>query len=158
MLSGFAATLTEAQLGYVRKAPVVTGVEQNAQATVYEHSDRALGTTELWGLDRIDQRDLPLDKRFSTAGNGAGVKAYVMDTGIDFTYNEFGGRASTRSETAATARTARATAHTWRAPSAAARTGSPARHHWSACASWTARARATTPASSPESTGSRRTP
>jgi len=46
-----------------------------------------------WGLDRIDQRQLPLDGQFDTASRGAGATAYIVDTGIDFGHSEFGGRA-----------------------------------------------------------------
>ncbi|XP_070545650.1 extracellular serine proteinase-like [Ptychodera flava] len=48
-----------------------------------------------WGLDRIDQSDLPLDNVFeSPLGDGHGVKIFVVDTGILFSHNEFEGRAS----------------------------------------------------------------
>ncbi|MFF1510281.1 S8 family peptidase [Streptomyces sp. NPDC058326] len=94
VLNGFAATLTDAQLAFVRKSPLVGAVEENAEAAVYDVGGRALAATEVWGLDRIDQRNLPLDQQFLTAGNGAGVRAYVLDTGIDYTHKEFGGRAS----------------------------------------------------------------
>jgi len=46
-----------------------------------------------WNLDRIDQRALPLDGRFVQQGNGAGVHAYVIDTGVRKSHREFGGRA-----------------------------------------------------------------
>ena len=46
-----------------------------------------------WGLDRIDQRSLPLDGRFDPPGDGAVVHAYVIDTGVRRTHQEFGGRA-----------------------------------------------------------------
>ncbi len=47
-----------------------------------------------WGLDRIDQRALPLNSRYTYSGTGAGVTAYIIDTGILTTHQDFGGRAS----------------------------------------------------------------
>jgi len=46
-----------------------------------------------WGLDRIGQRALPLDRRFAPPGDGAGVHAYVIDTGVRRSHREFDGRA-----------------------------------------------------------------
>ncbi|XP_071478619.1 aqualysin-1-like [Diadema antillarum] len=46
-----------------------------------------------WGLDRIDQRDLPLNDNFEITGSGAGVTVYVLDTGISETHEDFTGRA-----------------------------------------------------------------
>ena len=47
-----------------------------------------------WGLDRIGQRDLPLNQTYSYTTTGSGVNAYIIDTGIRTTHTQFGGRAS----------------------------------------------------------------
>lgn len=46
-----------------------------------------------WGLDRIDQANLPLDKTYGFSNSGTGVNAYIIDTGILTTHQEFEGRA-----------------------------------------------------------------
>jgi len=45
-----------------------------------------------WGLDRIDQRDLPLDGGYTPDSHGSGIHAYIGDTGIDSNHSEFAGR------------------------------------------------------------------
>jgi subtilisin family serine protease len=47
-----------------------------------------------WGLDRIDQRNLPLSGTYTYNWSGSGVRVYVIDTGIRTTHSQFGGRAS----------------------------------------------------------------
>jgi len=89
-LNGFAATLSDAQLEKLRTHPSVAYIEQDARV--------ALTTTQsgaTWGLDRIDQRDRPLNGTYTYTPTGAGVRAYIIDTGIRFAHNEFGGRAVT---------------------------------------------------------------
>ena len=57
----------------------------------------SIGVTQnnaTWGLDRIDQEDLPLNSTYIYDQNGSGVTAYVIDTGVRQTHTQFGGRAS----------------------------------------------------------------
>ena len=70
----------------LRADPNVQYVEQ-----VQEYTTQAVGS---WGLDRIDQVSLPLDQTYSYTSDGSGVTAYIIDTGILTSHNEFGGRAS----------------------------------------------------------------
>ncbi|MEU5811426.1 S8 family peptidase [Streptomyces sp. NPDC047718] len=96
-MRGFAAPLTASQLKAIRVLPGVTSVEEDAALTAppvpaaAAPAPRAVAGS--WGLDRIDQKQLPLDGQFTVQGNGAGVTAYILDTGIDFAHSEFGGRA-----------------------------------------------------------------
>jgi len=81
-LGGFAANLTPAQVAAVRQSPLVDFVE----------ADSLMTTQETWGLDRIDQPSLPLDNSYTPTGTGAGVRAYIIDTGIQSTHPNLGGR------------------------------------------------------------------
>jgi subtilisin family serine protease len=87
-LRGFAARLTGGQLNALQHHPAVRYVEPDAPAQLF--------TTQLfpvWGLDRIDQHNLPLNSRFIYTANGTGVTVYVLDTGVRKTHAQFGGRA-----------------------------------------------------------------
>lgn len=93
-LNGFAATLPDKALEGLRKNPNVAYIE--ADATVSLEGDLAATQTPVtWGLDRIDQRNLPLSNSFSYNSTASNVRVYVIDTGIRLTHNEFGGRAFT---------------------------------------------------------------
>ncbi|MER7417301.1 S8 family peptidase [Micromonospora peucetia] len=88
---GFEARMSAAQVRRLAADPSVKYVEQN-------HVMRISGTqspTPSWGLDRSDQRDLPLNNSYTYPNNGSGVRAYIIDTGIRFSHSDFGGRAVT---------------------------------------------------------------
>jgi subtilisin family serine protease len=86
---GFAAELNQGQLSALRHDPNVAYIEQDQ---VVHASTTQTGAT--WGLDRIDQRDLPTNGTYTYTPTGAGVRAYIIDTGILITHTQFGGRAS----------------------------------------------------------------
>ncbi|MGW3327061.1 S8 family peptidase [Streptomyces virginiae] len=95
-LHGFAATLTAEQLRTARVMAGVKSVEEDANVTAPPTPVKQGATrspAHSWGLDRIDQRFLPLDDNFSAHGSGQGVTAYVVDSGIDFAHPDFDGRA-----------------------------------------------------------------
>lgn len=88
-LTGFSATLNYGQLNALQHNPAVEYIEQDSEVQV---SATQSGAT--WGIDRIDQRSLPLNSSYTYTPTGAGVRAYVVDTGIRTTHGDFGGRAS----------------------------------------------------------------
>ena len=87
-LRGYAAKLSANELAAVRRDPRVDYVEADRLM-----STQATQTGATWGLDRIDQRLLPLNSAFNYTRTGAGVTAYIIDTGIRPTHTDFGGRA-----------------------------------------------------------------
>lgn len=87
-LAGFAAQMTEEQAAKLSEHPSVKFVEEDSVVEML-----ATQTNPPWGLDRIDQRDLPLSATYSYTATGSGVNVYIIDTGIRRTHTQFGGRA-----------------------------------------------------------------
>jgi subtilisin family serine protease len=88
-LKGFAATLPDAALEGISRNPNVSFIEPDGIVTASFVQNNAT-----WGLDRIDQRALPLSSTYQYDADGTGVRAYIIDTGIRSTHSEFTGRIS----------------------------------------------------------------
>ncbi len=92
---GFAVTMPEAQAKQLAGNPAVEYVQRNG---VY-HAIGTQTSPPSTGLDRIDQRTLPLDKSYSFPSVASGVHAYIIDTGIRVSHTTFGGRATLGTDT-----------------------------------------------------------
>jgi subtilisin family serine protease len=86
-LKGFSVRMSEQQAARLANDPRVAFVEEDGVVS--------LGTTQTgatWGLDRIDQRDLPLNGTYNYDATGSDVRAYIIDTGIRATHTQIAGR------------------------------------------------------------------
>jgi subtilisin family serine protease len=90
VLQGFAADLTPAQLAVLRSRADVAYMEPDAPVRLFTTQT----TVYSWGLDRIDDYNLPLDNTFTYTRTGAGVTAYILDTGINLNHLDVAGRAA----------------------------------------------------------------
>ncbi|MFF5788006.1 S8 family peptidase [Streptomyces sp. NPDC012693] len=88
-LRGFAVRMTESEARELAADPSVARVEADAVAYAVDTQP----TPPSWGLDRVDQRDLPVDKSYTYATTASNVNAYIVDTGIRMTHRDFGNRA-----------------------------------------------------------------
>ncbi|MGX7669078.1 S8 family peptidase [Plantactinospora sp. DSM 117369] len=88
-LRGFEISASAQAARRIAADPSVAYVEQNK---TYQISGTQPNPPS-WGLDRIDQRNRPLDSSYTYPNTASNVNAYVIDTGIRFSHNDFGGRA-----------------------------------------------------------------
>lgn len=89
VMNGLAANLTAADVTALSANPAVLSIEADGVVTA---SALATQTGATWGLDRIDQSTKSLNGTYTYSYTGAGVTAYVVDTGILATHSEFGTR------------------------------------------------------------------
>ncbi len=83
-INGFVAELSPDELEEISNNPNVVGVEPDRVVAVTDTQ-----SNPTWGLDRLDQRNLPLSSSFTYGHSGAGVTAYVLDTGVYSAHSEF---------------------------------------------------------------------
>ncbi|TDM65042.1 S8 family peptidase [Acinetobacter pittii] len=92
VLKGFAIYLPDvagtAFVEAMKKNPKVVSVENDTIMKI----DATTQSNPDWGLDRIDQKNLPLDSAYSYLQTGSGTTAYIVDTGILSTHQQFSGR------------------------------------------------------------------
>ncbi|MGC4865798.1 S8 family peptidase [Micromonospora sp. DT53] len=89
-LRGFEAKVSASAAARIAADPAVAYVEQNHTVSI----SGTQANPPSWGLDRIDQRNLPLDSSYTYPNTASNVHAYIIDTGIRFSHNDFGGRAT----------------------------------------------------------------
>jgi len=87
-VNGFVLKMDESKLTLLRQDPRILMIEQDQ---IMQASTVQNGAT--WGLDRIDQKDLPLSTDYNYNLDGTGVNAYVIDTGVLTSHSDFEGRA-----------------------------------------------------------------
>ncbi|ATC96595.1 S8 family peptidase [Pseudoalteromonas tunicata] len=95
VLNGVLVNASSKQIKQMLSDPNIEYIEQDQIMSISPlASTNENQANAVWGLDRIDQQDLPLNGNYSYEYDGSGVTAYVIDTGVRVTHNEFGNRAS----------------------------------------------------------------
>ncbi|MEQ1690066.1 MAG: PKD domain-containing protein [Gemmatimonas sp.] len=90
-IKGFAGEFSAASLAALAREGIVVSIEEDQIA----YATGTQPNPPSWGLDRVDQRALPLNTSYGYGATGAGVTVYIIDTGILFSHTDFGGRAVT---------------------------------------------------------------
>lgn len=88
VINGYSVEMSPKEVSNLILDPRVKYVEEDGEVSI-----NTTQTGATWGLDRIDQRDLPLNSTYIYTPTGSGVRAYIIDTGIRRTHSQFGGRA-----------------------------------------------------------------
>lgn len=86
-IKGFSAQLSDAAVEALLHNPNIDYIEQDMIVSLQTTQESAT-----WGLDRIDQKDLPTDTKYNYNATGDGVYAFIIDTGIRPDHTEFSGR------------------------------------------------------------------
>ncbi|MGA3487925.1 S8 family peptidase [Micromonosporaceae bacterium DT55] len=90
-INGFEAKMTATQAKRMAANPAVAYVEQDQVVSLAATQTNPPS----WGLDRIDQRNRPLNSSYTYPNTASNVRAYIIDTGISRSHTDFGGRAVT---------------------------------------------------------------
>lgn len=91
-LTGFSARLNDNQVRALQNNPQIEMVRKDQILEL--NQDVSIQAYPTWGLDRIDQRDFKMDRAYTYTATGKGVTAYIIDSGINYSHEEFEGRAS----------------------------------------------------------------